>query len=399
MGRLPKGVHIVPNTTGKRYEVRVSQGSGADRVEQRRRFDTAAEAKAFLQQASNDAAAHNLTKRNALTVAQACEDWLAGRNVKPTTKRGYQADLDAACEVLGEIAVQDLTKNDVNRLVRSLLDGGGTRKVTATATKPRKPWKGQSVNKMLDRLQAVFTDLQAQGIVRRNPVALVDRQTATKFTYTTLTEAQCQIALDAAAGERFGALWVLALSGLRRGEIAGLRWDDIDFEANVLYAAESTRTTVSGAVIEQAEGKTERSTRALPMPPHVAKALRAARRQQLREQMVAANHYEASGYVFSNPLGRAYHPDSLLTFWRQFCADNGLPEIRLHDARHTCATIMHLKGVPMAVIAQWLGHADSSFTARTYTHSQPEALAAAADLLAPRKKTVLRGYKRTARLA
>jgi integrase len=75
---------------------------------------------------------------------------------------------------------------------------------------------------------------------------------------------------------------------------------------------------------------------------------------------------------------RSYHPDTLTDYWIDMCRTAGVPRIRLHDARHTCGTLMHLQKVPTAVIAEWLGHTDSAFTMRRYVHSQDDALRAAA---------------------
>jgi len=86
--------------------------------------------------------------------------------------------------------------------------------------------------------------------------------------------------------------------------------------------------------------------------------------------------------VVCNEAGHPYHPDTLSKMWAKAVAAAGVPRIRLHDARHTCGTTMHLQGVPAAVIAAWLGHADVAFTMRTYVHSQPDALADGAQSLA-----------------
>ena len=81
-----------------------------------------------------------------------------------------------------------------------------------------------------------------------------------------------------------------------------------------------------------------------------------------------------------DPLGRRYHPDTVSDYWAAACAKAGVKRIRLHDARHTCGTLMHLEhNVPVAIISAWLGHADTAFTMRTYVHNQPEKLALAAD--------------------
>ena len=77
--------------------------------------------------------------------------------------------------------------------------------------------------------------------------------------------------------------------------------------------------------------------------------------------------------------GRLYHPDTLSDFWRALCSDAGVSRIRLHDARHTCVTLMHMQNLPIVVIAEWLGHADPAFTMRTYVHSQNDALHLAAE--------------------
>jgi integrase len=86
--------------------------------------------------------------------------------------------------------------------------------------------------------------------------------------------------------------------------------------------------------------------------------------------------------VVCNDAGEPYHPETLSKMWTKAVAAAGAPHIRLHDARHTCGTTMHLQGGTPALIAAWLGHADVAFTMRTYVHSQPDALAEGAHSLA-----------------
>ena len=88
-----------------------------------------------------------------------------------------------------------------------------------------------------------------------------------------------------------------------------------------------------------------------------------------------------SGYVAGNEAGEPYTPDSLTRMWHKLTNAAGVRPIRLHDARHSCGTAMHLRGVPLAVIAKWLGHADASVTARIYAHSQDDALRLAGQTL------------------
>jgi integrase len=109
----------------------------------------------------------------------------------------------------------------------------------------------------------------------------------------------------------------------------------------------------------------------------------AARNRQAAEKLALGEAYSDLGYVVCNEAGEPYHPSTMSTLWQAAIRDLDVPQIRLHDARHTCATLMHLQGVPIALVAAWLGHADVSFTMRTYVHAQPEALELAARSFAP----------------
>ena len=93
------------------------------------------------------------------------------------------------------------------------------------------------------------------------------------------------------------------------------------------------------------------------MPTEVVDVLKAARKRQIEDRLVAGSQYRGGEYVASNQLGEPLHPDAITSRWEKLLKDLGIPAVRLHDARHSCATLMHLRGVPIAVIAAWLGHA------------------------------------------
>ena len=184
--------------------------------------------------------------------------------------------------------------------------------------------------------------------------------------------------------DRLGHAWHLALAGLRRGEISGLRWSDIELDADrdtgTLTVAHN-RVSVGGQVHDK-NPKTERSARTLPLTPALAKALKRAKAVQAAERLRLGPHYVGMGeHVVVDDAGRPYHPDTLSDLWRELCGAATVSQIRLHDARHSCASIMHAQGVPIAVISAWLGHADPAFTMRIYVHTQDDALKAAAATL------------------
>lgn len=111
---------------------------------------------------------------------------------------------------------------------------------------------------------------------------------------------------------------------------------------------------------------------------HLAAALRSARAVQAADRLALGEMYQASGYVVVDEAGDPLSPHALTSRWSRMLKAAGVRHIRLHDARHTCGTLMHLENVPIALISAWLGHASKAFTMATYVHSQPDALAAAA---------------------
>jgi integrase len=106
--------------------------------------------------------------------------------------------------------------------------------------------------------------------------------------------------------------------------------------------------------------------------------LKAARKWQLEERLAFGEGYGPGEHVACDETGHPYHPNLLYFRWGRMLDDLGIKRVRLHDARHTCGTLMHLRGVPIAVVAAWLGHASAAFTMAVYAHSQDDALTAAA---------------------
>jgi integrase len=181
--------------------------------------------------------------------------------------------------------------------------------------------------------------------------------------------------LAAIADDRIGQAWELALSGLRRGEIAGLRWADVDLKAKTLRIADN-RVSAGGTTVEN-DPKSATSRRELPLPDRLVSVLKAAKARQATERLALGRDGGEWAYVVSNEIGQPYSPAVLSRYWRHTVKAAGVRHIKLHAARHTCATLMHLSGVPVAVIAAWIGHKDASLTMRLYAHSQADALKAA----------------------
>jgi integrase len=275
----------------------------------------------------------------------------------------------------GQLPVQQLTKHHIDELVANLVAGG-----TETAKgRTRRPWGADAVNKVTQTIAMVLADAQRQGLVARNVAEHVDRVAAAHRDVDTYTEEEVQTLLAALAGDRLVHAWELALSGLRRGEVAGLRWADVDLDAKTLTIV-NNRVSAGGRTVEN-DPKSATSRRTLPLPDRLVSVLKAAKRRQAAERLALGAAYRSGSYVVSNEIGDPYSPSVLSRYWRETVQAAGLRHIKLHAARHTCATLMHLDGVPVAVIAAWIGHKDASLTLRLYAHSQQDALKAASATL------------------
>jgi integrase len=222
----------------------------------------------------------------------------------------------------------------------------------------------------------------AYGCERRelahNAAAAMKKVPRTHAEMQTYTPAEIRRMLRAADKDRNGHLFYLALTGLRRGEIAGLRWSDIDFDAGTITVAHN-RVELGGGpcTVVENEPKTVAARRTLPVDDGLLAVLRRASARYAQERLALGAAHADAGYVASTEAGQPYTPGVLTHMWRKLAKTAGVRPIRLHEARHSCGTALHLRGVPLAVIAKWLGHADPAITARIYTHSQDEALAAA----------------------
>jgi integrase len=367
-----KKVSVKDRSTGKsvvRYQLTVDAGQDAvsgKRRQVRRRFTTEASARAELAALQAGVVTGTYVHSSKLTVDQVCEAWLASKHsLKASTLLGHRSKLAALRDELGHLEAQKLSKADLDTLVGRLRRG---------EVEGRKKWTPRSCNYLLHLATAVLDDQVTQGNVVRNVARLVDRVAADPRKYRTLTADEMFTILDHDCRDRH--LWALALYGLRRGEITGLRWANVDLKAKTVSVVENR--VVVGKEVMVGTPKSKASNRALPMPDEVVEVLRAARKRQAEERLAFGQGYGPGEYVASDEAGESYHPDRLTSAWGRMLDELGIERVRLHDARHSCAILMHARHVPIATIAAWLGHASAAFTMAVYAHSQDDALKAAA---------------------
>lgn len=315
-----------------------------------------------------------MPRRNT-TVEELCATYVKARhNLRATSLSKLEYDLAPLRERHGDLPVQRLTKAHIDALVSDLLTGG-----TVTAKgRTRRGWSAVAVNKFISTVAQVLADAHHDGFLSRNVAARVSRVPVPFQEVDTYTATEVEQLLASLIDDRLNHVVELALAGFRRGEIAGLRWADVDLEVGALSVL-NNRVDAGGRAVD-GEPKSAASRRTLPLPDHLVSVLKSAKARQAAERLALGSDGGPWEYVVCNEAGMPYHPQSLSRYWARAVKTAGLRHIKLHGGRHTAATEMHLRGVRDKVLAAWIGHRDSSLTQRLYVHSQDEALRAAAQV-------------------
>jgi integrase len=218
------------------------------------------------------------------------------------------------------------------------------------------------------------------GLVPRNVADLVDPPRMPRYEHAAFTPEQAERFLAAIRGDRLEALFVLALvTGLREGELLGLRWSDVDLDAATVTVRGSMQPDDRGRrVIE--ETKTRSSRRLVVLPRLAVAALLSHRTVQARERLRAGPRWQELGLVFPNTVGRAILPQNLLQRSLYPLLERAeLPRLRFHDLRHSAATLLLARGVHPKVVSELLGHTQIGITLDLYSHESATMLRHAAD--------------------
>lgn len=297
--------------------------------------------------------------------------WLPGKRLAlaHSTWDGYRRKIDRHILLtLGTVAIRRLRPHHLESLYdRKLHPTDGSR-----ALAPK------TVLEIHLIIRGALNDAVERGIVSRN-VALVAHapklRAIPKVEQQAWTAQQLQAFLRAAAGHRlFPAFWLAASAGMRRSELLGLKWDDIDLDTGTVSI---NRGLVSvGYELHETRGKTRTSRRTVDLDPTTVQVLEAWRNSQATEQAVAG--IGAAGWVFTNAHGEPVHPHSISQTFERIVRRAGVPRIRLHDLRHTHGTLLIKEGVPVKVVSERLGHSNPVFTIDTYQHVLPGMQAEAA---------------------
>lgn len=354
------------------WAYRVDLGPGLDAAgvfRQRRQryrsgFATKADAAAALAELSTSVHQGSHLESSRLTLAVYLQQWLDGRTrLRPTTRESYDRYLQRYfVPLLGHIELRSLRAVDIERAYAEVRLG------TGRGIKRHQPVSAATLLRIHSVLKAALNTAVRRKLLPYNPALGVELEQIRRPRVRPYEPQELGRFLDTAASHHLGPLFeVLALTGLRRGEAVGLRWQDVDLDKRVLVVRQ--QVVRQGGRLMTGPPKTRSGEeRRVDLDLGTAAVLAAHRRLQADERRRAGLPADISDLVFGWPDGSPYSPDYVSRQFKLIAAKAGLPAKRLHDLRHGAASLQLAAGVPLAVVSQRLGHSTVTLTADTYSH-------------------------------
>lgn len=330
-----------------------------------------ADAEKLAAHLATEAHRENRRSRSLTFGAYLTQDWLPGKanTLATSTWQSYRRKIERhILPTLGTIPIRRLTVAHLERLYDSKLRPNNT-DVRALAPK--------TVLEVHLIIRGALGHAVERGILGRN-VALVAHaprlRSIPKYEAQAWTPDQLSEFLRSAMGHRhFAALWLAANTGMRRSELLGLKWTDIDLDKSTVSI--NRGLVAVGYELHESRGKTANSRRSIDLDTTTVDILRAWRQWMTAEETVRGGPSE---HLFVTGDGQPVHPHSISQAFERIARNAGLPAIRFHDLRHTHATLLIKEGIPVKVVSERLGHATTAFTIETYQHVLPGMQADAA---------------------
>ena len=291
-----------------------------------------------------------------LTTAAYLDEWIESLAVRPRTAESYGGIVRRYLKpAIGRVPLAKLQPEHVTRMLRDL-------------EKREPPLSPTTVRYVYVVLRIALGRALKLGRVHRNVATLIDPPAKAYHELQPMNAEQARALLASVAGDRLEAIYRLAIaSGLRQGELLGLRWQDVDMAAGTL----SVRHTLQQGTRTLARPKTERSLRTIALDATTIGSLRAHRIRQLEERMAAGRRWQDGGYVFATTIGTPMHHRNLVRAHHGVLERAGIPRQPFHQLRHACATLLLESGEELANISKLLGHSSLATTADFYGHLTP----------------------------
>jgi integrase len=315
--------------------------------------------------------------------AEFLDTWLprratTGEGLKPTTYSTYERYIrnDIKTSGLGVMMLTDIRTYHINDFLAELTEAG----------------RGAvTVRRVAAVVQSAMRDASRSRRIEANPATGLELPTVTKSKMKIWEPEQVGVFLDTAATHRLGPLFELDMfTGLRRAEIIGLRWEDVDLPARRL-TVRNTRVQADKNIVEQEDTKTEAGRRIVELDDRAVGALIAWRIQQSAEAEEWGDIWANTGHVFTYDNGEPLKPQYVTRLFDKLRVEAGLPKLTFHGSRHEHASLLKASGADIAIVSKRLGHTNLATTSDLYTHligSASRNAAENASALVPSKKAV-----------
>ncbi len=367
--RRGAGEGLIHERKDGRWEARLTLGWEGGKRKRKSYFGaTQEEVNQKLLDARHDHSRGLLISSKSQTLGAFLDDWLV-RSLKPRAKARAFESFSTIVKLhikptLGAVALHKLNPQHVQRLLND----------KAAKLSP------QTVGNIKTVLRSALAQALKWGLVSRNSAALVDAPRIPRRQVVPFDAGQANRLLEAASGSRYEAVYELALKlGMRRGELLGLRWADVDLDGRTLRVSQSMQRVATGSeakgkktALVTGDVKTDGSRRTIALPDSIVKALRAHKARQAQERLTAGSTWQDRGLVFTNRLGQATEPIVLHRDYKALLEKAELPvTMRFHDLRHSAASLLLAQGVSPKMIADLLGHSRIGITMDLYSHILP----------------------------
>jgi integrase len=311
---------------------------------------------------------HGLTfEGTQISLERFMESWLAGKELsrRPNTVRNYRSYCsEYIFPVLGKMRIQAILPAHIRQLyLRMQLDGRGARTIQLVHV----------------TLHCALKQAVREGFIGHNPMEAVERPKVETQQFQIFTEGQVRSFLAAAKGHRYEALFYLALTtSLRKGELLGLMWSDVDWQRGALKI-ERQLQPVSGSGHVLSPTKTKSGRRQIKVGKGALAMLEAHRQNQEIQKTLMGDRWQETGMIFTTSIGTYLDQTKVSREFKQVLRENGLPDLRFHDLRHTSISLLLDIGTPVNTVQRRAGHSKASVTTDIYGHVMAHSQDAAAE--------------------
>ena len=373
-----------------RYQVRFDVYTNGQREQKKKSFKTSKDASAFRSKVEHAINTGMYADARGLTVGEYLDLWVNTytANIRPNSEKSYRAIVNHVKQYIGNVHLENLSTLAIQKMYGDILKEEYNparyeeREGLRVLVRPAKTYSPKTIKNIHAVLHLALDQARKEGLIARNPAEDVKLPSIKKHERIIPTPEQMKHLLDALVNaESFPAILTCAVLGCRRGEALGLYWSDINFSASTVEIKRALVVNSLTNAVEVGELKTETSRRILPMPDVLRDLLLRMKQEKEQAASGAGAYVIQSPFVFTTIQGKPFRPESISQAFKRAAAKVGIPQMRLHDLRHTAITYMLEAGANPRTVSEFAGHSTPGFTMSQYAHVLDQSKKNASDAL------------------